>query len=255
MNILAWILAAIVASISWWFLNKPQPAVSLKFRSFDQSEPHLTEDQKAWALALTGVLSEKNGARHDILGGEESTPKNIRDQKLVLEEWWGIQSRKDLLESLQWIDQGGHRTQFERLGAAVARMMEEKYNEHLLKAQNNPQFSQQLRTVRKHYDRLGRKSILGWDYARFISLCRWGYLVIYLNENEAWNCIRPAARLLGKTFESWKDLGENYLIGREFWSYDETMRTGELYRVAYRNLLTHPDSPWNRLPWDVNLPE
>ena len=32
----------------------------------------------------------------------------------------------------------------------------------------------------------------------------------------------PAARALQSHFTSWRDLGENYLIGREFWSRSET---------------------------------
>ncbi|NTW28513.1 MAG: DUF1266 domain-containing protein [Coriobacteriia bacterium] len=31
----------------------------------------------------------------------------------------------------------------------------------------------------------------------------------------------PAARLMQSTFSSWKDLGDNYIIGRSFWTMDE----------------------------------
>jgi Protein of unknown function (DUF1266) len=44
----------------------------------------------------------------------------------------------------------------------------------------------------------------------------------YLAEDEAWEKIMPAAAKLHATFSSWKELGENYLIGREFWSYEQT---------------------------------
>jgi hypothetical protein len=54
-------------------------------------------------------------------------------------------------------------------------------------------------------------------------------------------------------FESWPDLGQNYLIGREFWSREEMRATGHLYRAAYRELTTHPASPWNRLTWYLPL--
>jgi hypothetical protein len=254
MRIRAWIIAgAISVSASVSAQTQLTQATSLQLRSFDPSEPRLSDAQKMWALALTGILTERNRERHDLLGGEERTAKNIRQQKQILQKWWGTQSRQDLLESLQWIDQGGHRQKFDQVGAAVAKLSDEKFNEYLVKLENNPQVLQQLQTSRKYYRHIGRKSILGWDYGRFISLCRWGYLVEYINDNEAWNCIMPAARLLQGVFASWKDLGENYLIGREFWSYEETKRRGQYFRAAYQKLLDDPNSPWNRMRWDLSL--
>ena len=75
----------------------------------------------------------------------------------------------------------------------------------------------------------------------------------YLTEDEAWDLIMPGARKLQTTFDSWKDLGENYLIGREFWSQAETERNGLLYRQVYQRLLDDPASPWNQCAWDLNL--
>lgn len=71
----------------------------------------------------------------------------------------------------------------------------------------------------KYKDEFGEKSIAAWDYDRYISLCGWGYIAGYLSEEEAWQRIMPAARLLQKTFESWIDLGKNHVVGREFWSW------------------------------------
>lgn len=118
---------------------------------------------------------------------------------------------------------------------------------------NDPQLAHQVAVVRTHYTRLGKKSLLGWDYTRYVSLCRWGYLVGYLSEDEAWQRIMPKARELQEAFDSWADLGENYLIGREFWSLEETTNYGWLYRTAYQRLLTNPEGPWMRLPWKLDL--
>ncbi len=65
----------------------------------------------------------------------------------------------------------------------------------------------------------------------------------------------PAARALQSHFTSWRDLGENYLIGREFWSRSETRQSGDLYRAAYQTLISYPGSPWNRNPWGLKLPD
>ncbi|MRR34633.1 DUF1266 domain-containing protein [bacterium] len=65
--------------------------------------------------------------------------------------------------------------------------------------------------------------------------------------------IMPAAAMLQRTFVSWKDLGENYLVGRQFWSYGQTQRDGQLYQNVYRQLLSKSSSPWILIPWNLDL--
>lgn len=209
--------------------------------------------QKSWALATSAILTERNGQRHDLLGGTQRTEASIREWKQTLRQWWDINGRADLLATLKWLEEGGHRQDFEQLGALVKSLTPAQYQEIRAKAQENEDAAHKLQMVEKYYPTLGKKSLLGWDYARYISLCRWGYLVGYLTEDEAWERIMPAAQALQRTFNSWKDLGENYLIGREFWSLSETEQSGQLYREAYQSLLNDPASPWQRNPWNTNL--
>ena len=75
----------------------------------------------------------------------------------------------------------------------------------------------------------------------------------YLGEEEAWERIMPVARMLQKTFDSWEDLGRNYIIGRQFWSYEETQKNGYVFVDAYQRLLDMPSSPWNKYPWNMNM--
>lgn len=219
-----------------------------------QSLQSLTPEQKAWALATAAVLTERNRRRHDILGELEPTEQNIEIQKQSLIEWWGVQSRDDLLNTLKWIEEGGHRQDFEKLGGVISPLDDEQYLALLVKTRQNEEALHQIVIVRKYYQYLGAKGLLGWDYSRYVSLCRWGYLVGYLTEEEAWSGIMPVARKLQRTFDSWKDLGENYLIGREFWSSNQSRRNGQLYRDTYQKLLYEPQSPWNHLSWNTPLP-
>ena len=63
----------------------------------------------------------------------------------------------------------------------------------------------------------------------------------------------PIARELQQAFDSWEELGKNYLIGRRFWSYKETIEDSHRYRAAYQILLDVDDSPWNLCPWEMDL--
>ena len=56
-------------------------------------------------------------------------------------------------------------------------------------------------------------------------------------------------------FDSWEDLGRNYLIGRQYWSFEATQKDGWMYEDAVQRLLDMQSSPWNRYPWKMALKE
>jgi hypothetical protein len=221
----------------------------------DSSNPpqKVATGPKAWALACSAVLTERNHRRHDLLATRRINEKNIKDEKKSLDRWWGINSREDLFNSLLWIEQGGHRDNFHQIGSYVTSLAEEQYKQLLQEYTNNQEKLQEIKIAGKYYTELGPKGILGWDYSRYISLCRWGYLVGYLTEEEAWEHIMRAAHILQYEFDSWEDLGRNYLIGRQFWSYKHTKEGGHRVENAYIRLLDMRSSPWNVYPWDMDL--
>lgn len=214
-----------------------------------QKEPK--PDQKLWALATTGILTECNGEYHDILSGVENTEENITKHKGLLSEFWGIKCREDLLFVLEWTEQVGNRKRFDQMGQYMRTVSEEQLKAMLKQLPEEDRSSWDA--VRRYWATLGKKSLLGWDFCRYIHLCRKGYLLGYLSEGEAWSLIMPKARILQQTFDSWRDLGENYLVGREFWSLARTKASGWFYFQAFKNLLEDPDSPWNKIPWDLDL--
>jgi hypothetical protein len=118
---------------------------------------------QAWALATSAMLAERNHERHDLLGGRTTTGENVTIVKKILSEWWGVENREDLLKVLQWLEYGGHRADFERLGAYLVSLDEQQLAELLAKVKQDAQARHQVEIVRKHYAKLGRKSLLGWD--------------------------------------------------------------------------------------------
>lgn len=212
-----------------------------------------TAEQRAWALAAAALLTEANGDRHDVLAGQELTPGNVEAVKRLLRDWWGVTDRRSLLGSLKSLEGRGHRAEFARMGAWLTALT--PVRRWLLDLQRRHDFrlNQKVGVVELHYGRLGAKGITGWDFTRFLSLCRWGYAAGYFTEEEAWARMMPAARTLRATFTSWRELGENYLIGRQFWDPEEQVQSGSLYRQAFDRLLADPASPWNRIPWAVDF--
>ncbi|MDD4871667.1 MAG: DUF1266 domain-containing protein, partial [Kiritimatiellae bacterium] len=171
--------------------------ISASGKLYDLEAPPFLQPNspKYRALASSALLTELNHGRHDLLGTEMPTEENIRHQLWLLYRWWSVTSRESFLDSLRWIYEKGHRVNFNNIVT---------YSEKLTPAQMNAATAtdRNFAVVMKYKNELGKKSILGWDFARYISLCRWGYLVGYLSEEEAWANIMPVAKLLQKTFNS-----------------------------------------------------
>jgi hypothetical protein len=207
---------------------------------------------KAWAAGCSAILMERNHEQLDFLATRQINSVNVGKAKELLDTWWGIKSKKDLFESLTWLETGGNRSQFDQTVLIVMPLNEEQFKTFAAKTRDNNNL-QKIKIARKYGKALGKKSILGWDYCRYIALCRWGYTSGYISEEEAWAKIMPVARVLQKNFDSWEDLACNFLIGRQFWSYQETRKSGADIEDATQRLLDMPSSPWNKYPWDLNL--
>ena len=206
-----------------------------------------SREQKAWAIAASAILATHNHEPLTVLpsgGNPQGTRKLLRD-------WWGISSRDELLSALSWIEQGGHRQLFTALGERTAKASPEQLKEALTHL--DAEKANSVRVAHRYYEKFGTQSITGWDYARYINLCRWGISAGYISEDESWPRVMYAASVLHQSFASWRDFSENYLVGREFWSLRQTNIDGAAMRNISQRLLSDPSSPWNRLPWSLPL--
>jgi hypothetical protein len=217
------------------------------------SIPVTPKSPHSWALATTAIIFEVNRHRHDLLSGTVATPGGEEIGKHVLSQWWGISNHDELLGMLGWLQFEGHRADFDQLGRRVDALSEREFRSIEAAADSNPQAANQLDIARKNHRALGQKGILAWDLVRYIALCRWGYLAGYLSDAEAWTHIMPAALRLQQSFTSWQDLQSDYLIGREYWSVQQTENNGARYRAIYERFLQDPNSPWNTNPWTMDL--
>jgi len=246
----------VVSFVTLWAKDQESKEVDKsgeKSLKLEKRKQYSERDMKAWALGCAAMLTERNHNWHDSLTPCKINERNIEKWKKILNEWWGTNSRADLFDSLKWIDNGGHRRNFDKFGRYISILSEDQCKQLLEKNKGDQETLQNIRIAKKYYKELGEKSLFGWDYSRYICLCRWGYLVGYISEEEAWAKIIPVARMLRNKFDSWKDLGQNYIIGRQFWSYQQTETKGYLFEDAYQRLVDMPSSPWNKYPWDIDL--
>jgi len=247
-------LAVILGIVVTWSAHRPPPR---------PSKPALEHaagftpsyEQEQWFLATCGVLTRRNKGRFDLLGGVNPTKKNAETWQRVLQSGWDVYNREDLLEALASLRDYGHRGAFEDMSERLATADSASLAALHASALVDPELANSIDIVTEYHDALGEKSLMGWDYSRYVALCGWGFVAGYLTHDEAWELLIPAARLLQRTFGSWRELGENYIIGRRFWSRRQTQKDGAKYEVAFEWLCTNPESPWVRIPWDLDLGE
>lgn len=222
--------------------------------------PYLTPDpkhrtpsnrQRLWALASASLDAACDGDSHETLAA--ITPEAVSVKRQGLAQYWGVTSRGTLLATLTWIEDGGHRKGFDQIASVIASAPPDQVQRLDDLAGTDPQLANYVDVVRAHSAQLGAKSIVGWDYVRYIELCRWGYACGYLSEDEAWQRIMPAARALQRTFTSWQDIADDYEIGYKFWSLAETRQNYAQMRWAYQTLRDDPKSPWHTVPWNTDL--
>ncbi len=206
-----------------------------------------SHDQELWALAVSGILSTANHWPFDKL----SPGIGVLEARRLMRDTWGVASTDDLLKMFDWVDRGGYRQQFSMIGARTQNLTPEV----LAKAasQLDAESLNSVLVAHRYYGKYSSQSITGYDYGRYINACRVGVAAGYISEEDAWPRVLHAARILQQTFTSWKEFGENYLVGREFFSLYATRKNGQDMRLAYQGLLSRANSPWNRIPWDLSL--
>jgi len=259
MRISACLAATLLATLVMSCAINPNERAGMTMENAQHTVPRhqdaaLEQARRGWALGCAAVLTERNHHSHTSLAGRDLTEIAKAETRVILADWWGVNSRADLLGTLAWLEEEGHRTDFEIVGTLMTQLTQQEY-ERLLAAEDKPEAICKMEIARTYYPIFGAKSLYGWDYGRAICLCRWAYVAGYIGEEEAWNRIMPIARSLQQKFDSWEDFGHNFLIGRQFWSYEQTTNNGWQCEDAVQRLLDMRDSPWNRYPWDLDLSE
>jgi len=100
-------------------------------------------------------------------------------------------------------------------------------------------------------------NIKAWDLGRNISLCRWGYEVGYLKEDEAWDSIMYYANAIQPLYNSWDEYGHCYAAGRIFWASAFESKKFDEYishtNEVYERLTNETTGYWRQLEWNIRL--
>jgi len=181
-----------------------------------------------WKLSVGDIVFKHNG---DLLAtfGCLDEPAQVRDD--ILAKWWNIKSERDLLQTLEWLDNEGHSAIYRQASSGKATDFQ-KF------------FINEFKEVLKGVD------LTAWDLGRYASLVRWGHHAGFITEKRAWELLQRTSSRLQKTYSSWEQFAEHYILGRFFWNGKPEEQ--QMY-FALEYLLGNENSPWKMIPWNTAL--
>ena len=205
-------------------------------------------------IMLSGILSYINGHDNDTLDVEEHNEFFHDRINYILTEFWGIENKDDVYNTISWLLNEGHTDEY--LGYANADTVDELIDEDMDEEEieivkNGFEFAKYFK------DKLPENIMLGWDYGRAAAIVRWSYFMNYISEEEAWEILDKIAGVMIGAFNSWKEFGISYIVGGLFWTYrkDPSETYSRYYETveALEGLLTETgeeeDREWLRNPW------
>jgi hypothetical protein len=94
-------------------------------------------------------------------------------------------------------------------------------------------------------------NLMIWDASRLINVARWANQVGWITEAEFFNICTPLAKQVQSTYASWQNMLDASFAASMMWNYDENRLEG--FKVAHKQLLKDPASPFKALPWNTLL--
>ncbi|AIG26837.1 hypothetical protein BRLA_c025180 [Brevibacillus laterosporus LMG 15441] len=206
-----------------------------------------------WCYGLAAVMNEMNGLKLKDNYKLNKSKENIRIHKHSLARDWGIENKEDLLQSLQWLLNEGHRHSFDEMKFFLSTLSESDQLHYIESIPKTSETYREYYIVRAYMDRLPLAGIAAWDWGRYAHLCRIGAFVGYLSDDEVLELVKHVARIAQQQYSSWQEFGTSFLIGRQFWWGQTTSESAVTMARFVRNLIIHPNSVWNRLDWNQPL--
>lgn len=143
-----------------------------------------------WINATHAVLTSVNNKNFQVFGGALPNDKKLRKCEInVLRQWWDIDGKKSLDDMVAWLENGGHRAEYD--GNA--------------------------------------KEVAAWDYSRALSLLSSGYLAGYLEREEALSRSLILAKRCQEEYASWDEFMDAYFKGYELWSNQGSGQRRKVY--------------------------
>lgn len=215
-------------------------------------------------IAVGALYAYQQGGYTDVMYPD------IEESRLntLLTEWWGIDSREDAIETLNYLC-GAPSQQILPFVYAAYKTSDKDELSKMIKDYAN-QFKDAEEACRDITERVRTQSdnlkgsinelvndgiissdedirelgVIAWDAGRLNLVARASLQKGYISDEECLECVNHAyAMAQSAGFNSWKDFANSYMLGRTLWNGDCNMSG------LAQDLLTKSESPWVRYAW------
>jgi hypothetical protein len=225
------------------------PAINL-------AEPSPLSRAEQWAVACGADLCMLN---RQVLN-DLPTGLGKKSCRQLLSQWWDIDGREEMVETIGRLQKTGHRGQFSIIAQAYtildAKEGKKYLREDLAGVMDEEVAVARLRNLRDALEQFAEDGLIGgtggvpdmavWDFARIINISRAGFDAGYLRRDEALAAIMDAAAKIRAAYGSWRELSVAYQFARYVWNGDAEYAR---MKANMELLLSDPASPWVTLPW------
>jgi len=184
-------------------------------------------DTIQWFNATYAVLTENNDNDRTLVGGMERNLTNAVFMRYQLYTGWGIESREDADEMIEWLSDEGHREEVDEVIDVLSEgglLDVEKEDFDDFAEENFGQFGSEtvnrLKTVYICNKECGENSILAWDLCRINQVAAWCYVAGYYSLEESLEIQLLNSEEIQAAFDSWDDMMKSYLYGFQYWVGD-----------------------------------
>ena len=204
-------------------------------------------DTIRWFNASYAILTETNNWDYNLFGGLANTEKNRKTVRKFLDERWGITDWDSADETLEWIRDKGHRSDFARIVTTLERdgmsdIPEDEREAFLIERYDfgGDERAHLFAEWYKMYEEYGIDAITGWDCCRAMNFLGYYYIAGDYGKEEALDLSLEFAKKIQPLYDSWDELMDSYLRGYEFWSEESSSSR----RALYEKIKTRDDSPY-----------
>jgi len=262
------LFSLLTLGILWWLIrfNKIRSSAKAGLRSAMLPRRYSKAKENSpnmWSMAALALLYRVQNRKLYVLGGAQLSNSSMKYARKRLKKEWDIQDQEDFDEVQDWLITEGHRTEFLELIHRIMNSSQSDIQDYIAEV-NRGEHAMSTKTemaeerarvemIEEEGSKLKNQGFMAWDQLRYMENCGLGYLAGYLDEETAWENLNSVAKALQSRYNSWKDMGEAYLMGREFWSAIDYRKKGRLYEKTLNRLLSDKRSPWNQIKWDMPL--
>jgi len=210
---------------------------------------HENVDQNSTDEVINEVLEE--GFCSLDMNASDADPEDVA---LLLQDAWGVNSKNDLLITLEELLSGIH----QKILLDLIFLNEQKiltldeYRRRsefskLFEDHDDSTFEFTVNEAKKLNQVSGPTGIIAWDWARYVHLLRLAFLADMIEEEEAWTHLKRLKQPMKKTFSNWEQFAQSFTHGRGFW-----LQSSDSFSDIMDSLLKDPWSPWTKLGWFPN---